>query len=194
MTTENFYKLNADTFFNNTAQVDMSALYAVFSEYLNKGDKVLDAGCGSGRDSKYFKEQGYEVEAFDACEELALLATEFSGITVGVKRFEELEINSCYDGIWCCASLLHVPYAHMVDVFTRLKKACKDKGIIYMSFKYGQNERVQGGRHFTDLDEFRLGKIVEDTSGLIIREVWKTSDQRENRQDLWINAILEVIR
>jgi len=194
LTTEHFYKVNANKFFNDTALVDMSALYIVFSEYLKKGDRVLDAGCGSGRDSKYFKEKGYDVEAFDVCEELTLLATDFSGITVDVKRFEELDVDSYYDGIWCCASLLHVPYARMVDVFTRLRNACKDRGIIYMSFKYGQNERVQGGRHFTDLDEFRLMKIVENTSGLIIRKVWNTSDQREDRKELWINTILEVSR
>lgn len=71
-----FYNENAEKFFNQTVKADMSYLYSKFLEKLpQKNGKILDLGCGSGRDSKYFKELGFEVIALDMAEELAKIAS-----------------------------------------------------------------------------------------------------------------------
>ena len=60
---------HAEEFFNDTIALDMSALYAPFLSRLKNGAKILDAGCGSGRDTKYFLDQGFTVCSFDATPE-----------------------------------------------------------------------------------------------------------------------------
>ena len=75
---------------------------------LEPGAFVLDAGCGSGRDAKWFAQQGGKVAAFNVSPELARLASQYCGFEVAIQRFSDVTETSAYDGIWCCASLLHV--------------------------------------------------------------------------------------
>lgn len=68
-----YYNQNAEEYFNKTVNVSMQALYDQFEAYLNPGDKILDLGCGSGRDSKYFLSKGYEVVSVDGSIEMCRL-------------------------------------------------------------------------------------------------------------------------
>ncbi len=139
---------------------------------------ILDAGCGSGRDAKAFLERGYTVSAFDASPVLARLAT----VHTGLPRF---------DGIWACASLLHVPLADLPDVFQRLDRALKPGGVLYASWKSGQGERQDGDRRFTDLDEAHLDVLLRAARCFTTLEVWTTVDSRPARaHERWLNALL----
>lgn len=188
-----YYQLHADSFFTSTVSVDMSSLYQPFVTALPDGATVLDAGCGSGRDSKAFAGMGYRVEAFDASAQMVALATAFTGLDVQEKRFDQLEAVARYDGIWCCASLLHVSQAELPEVMQRLARALKPGGIWYVSFKYGDGERVQEGRHFTDLNEAALERLVAPLEGIIIVSTWQTADKRPDRHETWLNALLRKI-
>ncbi len=188
-----YYQQHADRFFTSTVSVDMSSLYQPFVAALPDGATVLDAGCGSGRDSKAFAGMGYRVEAFDASAQMVALATAFTGLDVQDKRFDQLEAVAHYDGIWCCASLLHVSQAELPEVMQRLARALKPGGIWYVSFKYGDGERVQEGRHFTDLNEAALERLVAPLEGIIIMSTWQTADKRPDRHETWLNALLRKI-
>lgn len=190
MSSEQYYQTHAQSFFENTYRVDMSSLHGLFYRYLPEGAWVLDAGCGSGRDSKVFIEKGFQVDAFDASPALAKLASEYAGISVHTLRFEEFVSDLLYDGIWCCASLLHLPYSQLSEALLRLSKACKSGGVIYVSFKYGDQERQVGERHFTDLNEDRLNTLIHSVSALRIEKFWTTADQRPDRDERWLNALL----
>lgn len=192
MNTEQYYRENAQQFFEDTVHLNMSSLHDIFLSFLPNNAKILDAGCGSGRDVKAFIDKGYSVDAFDASQELSRLASQYSGVPVRTLRFNELNSYQEYDGIWCCASLLHIPYSELEDVFIRLRNACKQRGIIYISFKYGSNERQYNGRHFTDLDEHRLGMLIQAIPGIESKKVWVTRDKRAERDDNWLNALLSV--
>ncbi|WBG90526.1 class I SAM-dependent methyltransferase [Pantoea piersonii] len=191
MSTQHYYQHNAQQFFESTVAVDMAEIRDRFTALLPAHGSVLDAGCGSGRDAKAFAEQGFQVEAFDASPELAELASQHSGLPVKVMRFQELDVSAHYDGIWCCASLLHVPRAELPEVFRRLAKALKAGGVLYASFKYGQGEREDNGRVFTDM---RVGEIAEilrgsEGSGLRVVQEWMSEDRRPERRDSWVNVI-----
>lgn len=187
---DDYYQQNAQRFYDDTVDVDMSALYAPFLAHLPPGARILDAGCGSGRDTKAFSERGYEVEAFDASPALATRARQLTGKSVEVMRFRELNTVEKYDGIWCCASLLHVPENELSDVMARLARALKPGGVWYLSFKYGRGERVKDGRRFTDMDEALLRKIVAGV-GVEIEKVWLTGDARPGREaERWLNGFL----
>ncbi|MBL3591638.1 MAG: class I SAM-dependent methyltransferase [gamma proteobacterium endosymbiont of Lamellibrachia anaximandri] len=186
-----YYKNNAKTFVESTLQVDMQPLYQRFLPLLPGYAHILDAGCGSGRDARHFIKNGYQVTAFDASTEIAVLAEKEIGQSVQVQRLQDIQYQNQFDGIWACASLLHVPAKELPDVFHRLADALKPNGVIYCSFKYGRGEYEKQGRRFTDLDEAGLQSLVGETETLTIKEMWVTADLRPGREDeRWLNGIL----
>jgi len=185
-----YYQANAQTFFDGTVNVDMSALYETFTRHLAPGARVLDAGCGSGRDVKAFQEMGYQVDAFDASPAMVELAREHIGLPVQLMTFADVDWKEEFDGIWCCASLLHVPAAELPGVMQRLADALKPGGVWYVSFKYGDGEREVDGRRFTDMDEDDLSTLVSSLTAIEVGEVWLTQDKRPDRKEIWVNGIL----
>ena len=186
-----YYQHHADDFFNSTVNVDMRSLYTPFLERIPKGGRILDAGCGSGRDSKAFLQQGYQVEAFDATAEMAKLASQQTGLSVKQMTFSDVDAVNHYDGIWCCASLLHVSAAELPDAMAKLARALKPGGIWYVSFKYGDGERVKDGRRFTDLNEQGLNTLLAGLAGITLVGYWMTEDKRPDRSEMWLNALLQ---
>ena len=188
--TLNYYQNNAQIFFDGTVNVDMSSLYASFTRHLPPGAKVLDAGCGSGRDAKAFHEMGYQVDAFDASSEMVALARQHTGLPVQQMTFADVDAQQQYDGIWCCASLLHVSSQELPTVMQKLANALKPGGIWYVSFKYGDGEREKDGRQFTDMTETSLGALLGTTPEIAIETQWTTQDKRPERDEIWLNALL----
>ncbi|MDX5405645.1 MAG: class I SAM-dependent methyltransferase [Chromatiaceae bacterium] len=189
--TINYYNQNAAEFAAATDQIDMTALYKVFLPLVKTGGLILDAGCGSGRDAAYFKHLGFNVSAFDASSALAKIASQRLKQPVAVQQFEQLNDLEHYDGIWCCASLLHVATDNLPSVFFRLQQALKPGAVIYASFKYGEGERELNGRRFTFMNEEKLKSLVATVSNLSISKTWLTQDQRPERsQECWLNALL----
>lgn len=184
-----YYDENAQTFFDSTVSVDVSTLHAPFLRHLPKCAKILDAGCGSGRDAKAFLAAGHEVVAFDASPELVRLARAHTGLPVELKSFSEVDSIAEFDGIWACASLLHVPRLDLPGVLSALRKALKPDGVFYLSFKYGTETRTVAGRTFTDVDENELTQLAVD-AGFEIVEAWITEDVRPDRRERWTNAVL----
>jgi SAM-dependent methyltransferase len=127
----------------------MSPLYTRFLYWLPNSGHILDAGCGSGRDAFAFQKRGYQVAAFDASPTLAKFAATYCGLSVQVMRFQEINWLRRFDGIWACASLLHVPAAELPDVLIRMADALKPRGVLYASFKYGQGEREHNAELLT---------------------------------------------
>src|SRR5262245_22485962 len=118
-----YYDRHADSFVQDTLGVDMTALYKPFLALVPAGGHILDAGCGSGRDAREFKRRGYAVTAFDASPELVRLATGVIGQPVEVLRFQDMPFEEEFDGVWACASLVHVPAAEIEAVFANLIRA-----------------------------------------------------------------------
>jgi HAD superfamily hydrolase (TIGR01509 family) len=185
-----FYDRNADVFFRDTVDLDVSRLYQPFVELLPGNGHILDAGCGSGRDCRAFHALGYRVTAFDVSEEMVIRARRFSGVDVQKRTFEEVDEVDAYDGVWTCASLLHVPRANLPEVMSRLSRSLKANGVWYLSFKHGSGERFKDGRMFTDMDESTLRQLVASLDGLTVISLWSTTGGRAGQEDVWLNALL----
>lgn len=186
-----YYTNNAKAYVESTLHVDMQPLYQCFLPLLPEKAHILDAGCGSGRDARYFIEHGYQVTAFDASVAIAAIAESEIGQIVQAQRFQDVQYHNQFDGIWACASLLHVPASELSDVFHRLAHALKPGGVIYCSFKYGRGEYEKQGRRFTDMDEAGLRALVDKNETLAIKELWVTADRRPGREhERWLNGIL----
>ena len=188
--TLDFYNQNSEEFAAGTLIADMSDTRSRFTACLSAGALVLDFGCGSGRDTKAFLEQGYQVEAIDGSAELCARSSEYTGIPVKQMLFSELDACDRYDGIWACASVLHLPKAELADVVKKLGTALKAGGTLYASFKYGDYEGMRNGRFFTDFTEESLKTFWEQFGSLKIFEMWISRDVRSDRKERqWINIL-----
>lgn len=191
MKTIDYYNTHADHFAESTFNVDMESLYQPFLQLLSPNARILDLGCGSGRDSLGFKNKGYQVEAMDYSEELVKKAIILTGIKVKYQSFYDLNEVEHYDGIWACASLLHCDRNRLVDVIQRMLKALKLYGVIYMSFKYGDQDREKDGRYFTDLNEAQADRLLNGFNNLTLIQQWITLDKRPSRTEKWLNILIQ---
>ena len=190
-----YYNQNADMFAQGTRLVDFTVVQERFDKMLPAGSRILDFGCGSGRDTKYFLEKGYRVEATDGSAELCKLASAFAGIEVKEMLFQDLDVSGKYEGIWACSSILHLSKRELLPVIRKMCDALKDNGVIYTSFKYGDFEGERNGRYFTDFTEDTFDKFIKVIPELTIEEEWITSDVRPGRgEEKWLNLILRKIQ
>lgn len=186
--TINYYDKNAASFEADTLSADMSESQGRFIALLAHKSYLLDFGCGAGRDSLFFLEKGFLVDAVDGSEAMCNVAKR--NIHQPVKRmaFDQLDEVGKYDGIWACASLLHVPKIDLPCILKLVHRALKKDGIFYMSVKEGTFEGIRNGRYFSDY----LAKEIKDIlmgSGFVILESWVSQDVRSSRDDQWINLI-----
>lgn len=191
MNTLDYYNKNSEEYFNSTLNVDMTNTYKEFLKLVPEGGKILDLGCGSGRDSMNFMKLGYEVTAVDGAKELAKKASVLLGKEVILSTFEELELKEKFHGIWACASLLHIKREDLKIVLNNLYNNLEDNGVFYMSFKYGEKEYVDDkNRYFNCFtDESIIGFINENTKFNIL-DLYITEDKLGRVNEVkWVNLI-----
>lgn len=189
-----YYNTNAEKFVYETINVNFREIHEKFLKHISPQGRILDFGCGSGRDAKYFLLNNYEVDAVDGSEELCKLASEYVRINVKQMLFSDLDMIEEYDGIWACSSILHLSSSELRDVLLKMIKALKNGGIIYSSFKYGEYEGMRNGRYFIDFTEMSLKKYIADIDNVEIVELWVTGDSRPGRGDeKWLNLILQKL-
>ena len=193
--TLDYYDKNAETFANRTADIDFSEMQDLFLSEIKEGASILDFGCGSGRDTRFFLQKGYHVAALDGSAELCRIAEEKTGITVIRMEFNDYDEQDQYDGIWACSSILHLPKQELKNVLIHMEKALHNDGIIYTSFKYGDFSGMRNGRYFTDFTEESFKIFIAEIDDLAIEKLWITDDVRLGRQDeKWLNIILRTTR
>lgn len=186
-----YYNSKAKDFVSGTVDVAFTEIQDIFLEYIPVGGRILDFGCGSGRDTKYFTSKGYDIDAIDGSEELCKIASEYTGIQVKQMLFEELDEVELYDGVWACASILHVEKKQLPDIIKKISIATKTGGVVYASFKYGDFEGVRKGRFFTYLTEESFGELLKTVSELVIEKLWISADVRAERgEERWLNIVL----
>lgn len=189
--TLDYYNHKAVEFVSGTVEVEFTEMQDTFLKYVPAGGKILDFGCGSGRDTKYFLSRGYVVEATDGSRDLCKIASAYTGIPVKQMLFHELNSVEEYDGIWACASILHVEKQELPLIIQKMADAVKSNGVVYMSFKYGDFEGIINGRYFIYLTESAFEKLIEQIPELRVVKLWITADVRAGRdEERWLNVIL----
>ena len=186
-----YYNQHAKAYVDSTRDVEFSQTQERFLQYLKPGARILDFGCGSGRDTKYFRNRGFQVEAVDGSAEFVRIASDYTGINVRRMLFQDLDEVECYDGIWACSSILHLPCAELEVVLGKMARALRRRGIVYTSFKYGTEEGERSGRYFTNMTEAKMAGLLERIPVYDVEEMWVTFDVRPGRGDeRWLNMIL----
>lgn len=186
-----YYDDNAETFAGSTQNVDFTATQDRFLAKIKLGGRILDFGCGAGRDTRYFLGKGYVVEAVDGSAKMCRIASDYAGIPVRQMLFQDLHEQDRYDGIWACSSILHLNRKDLVDVLGKMAVALKEHGYIYTSFKYGEFEGYRNERYFIDFTESTVASLLQEIPGLYLDEQWVSGDVRPGREnEKWLNLFL----
>jgi len=188
-----YYEQNAQEFIQNTLDKEMSLHYQKFFKGLKPQAHILDAGCGSGRDSLFFKSQGYRVTAMDASKKMCDFATRLLSQEVLHLSFEQMNFTKQFDAIWASASLLHVPKQEILAILNKFEQALKRDGTLYASFKMGEEEFIKEGRFFNAYTQESFTKLIEQ-SPFKIEECYLLEDTRPDKAgEYWLNALLKLV-
>lgn len=189
-----YYNKNAQLYCEQTLIGDLQENYKKFLSRLPKKAYILDFGCGSGRDSKYFIDNGYKVKAIDGSIEMCKLASKYIEQEVDCMRFDELVDINIYDGIWACSSILHIEKENLSIILTKMINALKINGIIYTSFKIGQGYEVKEGKYYNYLTKEEMDLILNKISkGVKMIDYFETlpSTKRNAKGTIWGNFIIK---
>lgn len=175
----------------NTLKLDLQPIYEHFEKSLKPGAKILDVGFGSGRDSLHFEAKGYDVVSIDFAEEVYNRGKNLLNTEVLMVDVREMRYHDEFDAIWASAVLFHYTTPEIIQILNRFSAALKEKGVVYVSFKYGVSEQLRHGRHFNDFNEEKFQQLMETVGDLKIIEMWKTQDARITHSDhYWLNVML----
>lgn len=191
----NYYESNAERYAAETFTADMSEQYQRFLPLLKKGGRILDVGSGSGRDACYFQKQGYQVTALEPSRNLCReIQKVFSGEIVysDIQNYQPMER---YDGIWACASLIHLQEKEVLQFFEKIDQYLDDNGIIYISGKNGiSTGEVEDERFFLEFTDQLVEKILTVNKQLKLEQLWYTEDVSGRRGFRWLNVVLRLRR
>ena len=192
--TLNYYNQCAEAYNETTLNIEFDSKREMLLKYLQPNAHILDLGCGSGRDSKGFLQKGYKVTAVDGSKELCKIASKNIGQDVICQLFNELDAVNEFDGVWACASVLHLPTNELKQTLKRVEKALKKDGYFYASFKYGDFEGERDGRYFNDFTEVSFSTLLKEFPNLELQEVEVTTDVIPGRENVsWLNVIMKKI-
>lgn len=189
-----YYNKNALTYYEQTLSGNLQENYERFLNNLPQKAYILDFGCGSGRDSKYFLDNGYQVKSIDGSIEMCKLASEYIKEKVSCMKFNELNDINTYDGIWACSSILHVEKENLSSILIKMINALKVNGIIYTSFKKGNGYEIKEGKYYNYLTKEEMEAILKEISNNVkIIDYFETlpSTKIKANGTIWINFIIK---
>src|SRR5574344_2336718 len=189
-----YYKKNAKSYCEQTFSVNLQENYDRFVCQLPKNAYILDFGCGSGRDSKYFIDNGYRVEATDGSSEMCKFASKYINQEVKCMKFDELKDIDMFDGIWACSSVLHVEKDILPSVLHKMINALKVNGVIYASFKTGAGYEIKEGKYYNFLTREEMEECLSETGENVkIIDYFETlsSTKRDAQNTIWGNFIIK---
>lgn len=189
-----YYNKHASSYYENTVDLDMTEVLEQFIALLPESSTVLDLGCGSGRDSLYFIDKGFDVTAIDGAEELCELAQIHIGQDVLCMEYEDMEFDQVFDGVWACASLVHITKDRIDFILDKITKSIKAEGVLYMSFKYGDNSGIGSKEYYTEYSTKTMKRLLLNHKNLEIIDIFRTHDVKEERkEEEWINVLLRKV-
>lgn len=191
--TIDYYNRNADEYFAHTAEVSFDEIYSRFLKYIPDGGRIMDLGCGSGRDVKWFCNHGYEAYGLDASRELVSKASDEYDIPIITGLIEEWTTSTPFDGVWCCASLMHLEDSALEQFFENLKYNLKQGGVLFMSVKSGIETGLdEQSRFLRDFTEEDVHEIITRHGEFELRELWYTKDKLARDTFRWMNVIVAL--
>jgi hypothetical protein len=194
MNTDDYYITNAYKYTSENSaslNVSMQEFYSFFEKYLNENDNILDIGFGSGRDSLYFSSK-YNVTSIDVIPDFIQHGKVIGLKDVQLQRIENIEYENMFNGIWACASLLHLDDEYLLKAIDKIIISSRKSCIFYVSFKYGDSENIIEGRYFNNMNEKKFFKIFNRKEFSILKI--NVTDDKLQRENKWLNAYILITK
>lgn len=172
LTTLGYYNHNAEGFRAGTQGHDVSQNINALLRHIESTPpyRILDFGCGPGRDLKAFSALGHTAIGLDGCENFVAMARAESGCEVWQQDFLHLDLPATYfDGIFANASLFHIPGTELGRVLHQLRASLKPGGVLFSSNPRGQNQEGWSGERYGfyhDLESWRSFMLAAGFSEL----------------------------
>ena len=191
MTSKIFYQDQAQTYFDQTIGVDPSSFLLPLVRHLSPGARILDVGCGAGRDMMWLANRGFSCVGLDCSPALAELARRHTGLTVFEADFETFDFYKMdMDALLLVGALVHVPHARFQLIFSRILKALKPQGCVLLTMKQGQGTQTRpDGRVFYLWPKADLMSVFEDSSLICVEYFEQQSKIRAS--DIWMSFVLQ---
>jgi SAM-dependent methyltransferase len=151
VTTLSHYNQHANSFWQGTRDHDVSQnRNALLNHLCGSGPfRILDFGCGPGRDLKAFRDLGHEAIGLEGAERFVQLARAYSDCQVWCQDFLKLELpTEHFDGVFANAALFHVPSQELPRVLKELWATLKPGGVLFSSNPRGDNEEGWSGERY----------------------------------------------
>ena len=185
-----WYELHANAYAASTIGIDMEPTRQRFLTHIPPGGRILDIGCGSGRDSVRFASQGFVVDARDRSTAMVAEAQRRTGLPVRVQDILSLADEHCFEGIWVCAVLLHLNELECSEALRRMTRALIPSGSIFLSVKKGGGTQIIEGRSFRAWNARELLTLVGLQHDLTVIDCWESTDATR-AETVWINLIAQ---
>ncbi len=190
--TYRYYREFASQYASDTYSLPIQESAHKFLDLLKTGDKLLDLGCGSGRDSEFFSKHGLQVVAADVSDRVISTFRSKLDLEARVCSYFHLPWISEFDAVWANASLLHCPRSELPSVISNIERSLVPGGICYMSFKRGEGEGLDSlGRFVSTLMEGELEQVLRSRAGIFIEDIWCNTAPLRGQTQEWVNAIVK---
>lgn len=186
-----FYQRQAQAYFDQTFGVDPSSFLLPLVRHISPGARILDVGCGAGRDMLWLANRGFACAGLDCSPALAELARRHTGLSVFEADFETFDFQGMdMDALLLVGALVHVPHERFRLIFLRILRALKPQGHVLLTMKQGQGTQTRpDGRVFYLWPKADLMPIFEDCSLICIEYFEQQSKIRAS--DIWMSFVLQ---
>lgn len=193
-TTKNYYENSSNKYFKETVNNLMDSTLEKFIQFLPENGRILDLGCGSGRDSKYLMNRGFQVVAIDYSANIAELASKHIGKDVINIKMENINYQNEFDGIWACASLLHFTPRQLEVVLNKIINTLQSGGILFTSFKEGKSISLdEKGRYYNNHTINSLTNLLKSIPNNEIIEIWREESILRGKKQSWVSTLIQKV-
>jgi SAM-dependent methyltransferase len=191
MNSKTFYQNQAQAYFDQTFGIDPSSFLLPLARHLVPGARILDIGCGAGRDMLWLKNKGYSCTGLDISPALAELARRHTGLPVIEADFESFDFQGMdMDALVLIGALVHVPHERLEPVVKKILQALNSHGHVLMSMKQGQGHKTRpDGRIFYLWTKDELMRVFEDCRLRCVTYFQQQSKIRAG--DTWMSFVLQ---
>lgn len=190
-----YYEINAKQYAKETFSADMSEQYKRFLPLLREQARILDVGSGSGRDACYFQKKGYQVTALEPSKNLCREIRKVFPGKIVCSDIQSYQPEQRFDGIWACASLLHLQEKEVLYFFEKINLYLNENGIFYLSGKNGiTTGEAADGRYFLEFTEALAEKILAANERIRLNELWYSEDVSGRKGFRWMNVVLKMLQ